>query len=159
SSFGTSTSRAGDLKVPPELISSDQSIAQATIQYPKLPPNFNPLSASAADLASNGLPPKPDPHRAPDAFRHSKQLALLPRKTKGKVTQTKIYHSPPKLASQHATVLNDTTTPTISATATNWSGYAILPAPGTFTVNGSAVFSEWVVPIAQQAPFVCDPID
>src|SRR5689334_20700245 len=110
-SLGTSTAWAGDLKLAPELISNDQSTAQATIQYPAVPPNFNPPSASATDLAANGFPPKPDPQRAPEAFRHWKQLVLLPRKTSVKVIQTKIHHSPLKLVSQR-TVLNDTSTTT-----------------------------------------------
>ena len=157
-SFGASTGQAGDLKVAPEMMSTDQGIAQATIQYPKPPPNFNPLSASSAELATNGLPPKPDPQRAPEAFRHWKKLVSVPRVTNGKALQTKMYHSLLKQASEgtlgEETVLNDSTTVTIASP--NWSGYAINAASGTFTPNGSVVGSQWVVPIAQQAGGVCD---
>jgi Peptidase A4 family len=159
-SFGTPTGQAGGLKLPPEMISTDQSIAHATIQYPKPPSNFDPLSASAADLATNGLPPRPDPQRAPEAFRHWKKLVSVPRVTNGKAVQTNVYHGLLRQASKGTVlsediVLNETTT-TVSIASPNWSGYAINAAPGTFTFNGSVVASEWVVPIAQQAFGACD---
>ena len=143
---------AGGLPLLPEQVDSDQSVAHQTVQYPPLPAGFNPLTASDADLAAQGLPPRPDPQRAPEAYRHWQKVVTLPRVTGGNVIQTKHYHGLFRQAPKAAT-LQGATGPLPSI---NWSGYAVNVPPGTFTTNGSEVSADWVVPIAQQAPGVCD---
>ena len=44
----------------------------------------------------------------------------------------------------------------VSTTSSNWSGYAVTGANGTFGKNNKFHFSEWVVPVAQQAVGVCN---
>ena len=137
---------------PPKSVAHDQSIARAVIQYPKPPRDFAPISASEADLANYGVPPRPDPRKAPTAFHHWKKLVSVPRVSNGSVGQTKIYNSP----IQQPTIVGTLKNGSVSLMSENWSGYAVAVAPSTFTFNNSFVFSEWVVPVAQQAFGVCD---
>lgn len=137
---------------PPKSVARDQRIARAVVQYPKPPRDSDPLSASEAELANYGVPPRPDVQKAPMAFHYWKKLVSVPRVTNGSVGQTKIYNGPIQQPSVVGTLKNGS----VSLTSANWSGYAVDAASGTFTFNNSAVFSEWVVPVAQQPFGVCD---
>ncbi len=137
---------------PPEGVAPDQSIAQTVIQYPQLPPHFEPLGASDAELANYGIPPRPDPRKAPAAFRHWKKLVAVPRPANGTLRPTKMYHGPIRQAARVGILKNGT----VALTSLNWSGYAVGAAAGTFTYDNSFVSSEWVVPVAQQPFGVCD---
>jgi hypothetical protein len=139
--------------VPPAAsIATDQAIAQAVIAYPAPPADFHPLSASDAELADYGFPPRPDARTAPTAYAHWTKLVSVPRVANPQLQQTKIYNGPIRHLLTGQSLRNQT----VGATATNWSGYAVLVPSGTFTINNSLVISEWVVPRAQQAFGVCN---
>lgn len=148
---GNSLVTAGEIP-PPESVAPDQSIAQSVIQYPPLPPNFDPLSASGTELAKYGVPPRPDVRKAPTAFRRWKKLLTVPRVTNSKLRQTRMYNGAIQQSSKVGTLKNGG----VSLSSLNWSGYAVGTAAGTFTFNDSFVFSERVVPVAQQPFGVCD---
>ncbi len=140
------------INAPPSSVAPDQSIAQAVVQYPPPPRGFEPLSASEAELANYGIPPRPDPRSAPVAFRHWKKMVRVPRSTNANLQETRIYNEPIRQATRAGRLRNGS----VSLTSLNWSGYAVAAASGTFTLNNSFVISEWVAPVAQQALGVCD---
>jgi hypothetical protein len=136
---------------PPGTISADQSVAQAVVVSPPPPANFNPLSASVAELEAKGYPPRPDPIKAPSDYARWQRLVSVPRIANPKVQQTKIYNGPAQILSSR-TLRNGT----VAGQFANWSGYAVTVPTDTFTANNSFVVGEWVVPTAQQALGVCN---
>jgi Peptidase A4 family len=137
---------------PAGSVAADQSIAQAIMGYPTVPPNFNPLSASDTELQTYGFPPRPDAVRTPNTYARWKRLISVPRVGNPKLQQTTIYNS----AIQNLLSSQMLRNGAVAATSINWSGYADVAPSGTFTVNNSFVAAEWVVPRAQQAFGVCN---
>jgi Peptidase A4 family len=137
---------------PAESLATDQAVAQAVVKYPQPPANFHPLSASDAELERHGFPPRPDAIRARTPYEHWKKLVSVPRVANPILQQTTIYNGPVQHLLTGQTLRNGI----VSTTSTNWSGYAVIGASGTFTSNNSFVFAEWVVPRAQQGFGVCD---
>jgi hypothetical protein len=136
---------------PAESLATDQSVAEAVVNYPLPPVNFHPLSASDAELEGHGFPPRPDV-RAPTAYEHWKRLVSVPRVANPVLQQTRIYNGRAQRLLTGQTLSNGA----VAATSLNWSGYVVTAASGTFTSNGSYVYAEWVVPRAQQAFGVCN---
>src|SRR5689334_20702920 len=118
---------------PPGSVASDRSITQTVIQYPQPPRSFDPLSATDTELANYGIPPRPDPKKAPTVFRHWKKIVAVPRVTNGQLQPTQVYNGPIRQASRTGILKNGT----VSITSLNWSGYAVAAPSGTFTPNGS----------------------
>jgi hypothetical protein len=141
---------------PAESLSTDQTIAQAVVKYSPPPANFNPLSASDADLESYGFPPRPNARHNPEASAHWKRAVSIPRVANPVLRQTRIYNGPAQQLLLNTKIHNGTATNQTQMTSINWSGYAITTPMSTFTNNGSWVLQEWVVPIAQQAFGVCN---
>jgi hypothetical protein len=137
---------------PPESVATDQTSAQEVVTYPQPPAGFNPLSASDAEFEQYGFPPRPDAQSAPDQYAHWKKLVSVPRVANPTLQQTTIYNGPAQGVLAGDSLHNGA----VSTTSTNWSGYAVTGKNGTFTKNGSAIYAEWVVPIAQQAFGVCN---
>jgi hypothetical protein len=137
---------------PPESVATDQTNVQGVVAYPEPPAGFNPLSASDAEIEQYGFPPRPDAQSEPDQYRHWQKLVSVPRVANPKLQQTTIHNGPAQAVSAGATLKNKT----VSATSTNWSGYAVTGKNGTFKSNNSAIYAEWVVPIAQQPFGVCN---
>jgi len=137
---------------PAGSIATDQTLAQGVVAYPPPPANFNPLSASDAELEGYGFPPRPDTVRAPMAYAHWKKLVSVPRAASPNLQQTMLYNGPAQRLLNGKTLRNGS----VAATSINWSGYAVIGGSGTFTNNNSFVFAEWVVPRAQQGFGVCD---
>ena len=137
---------------PAESVASDQTNVQGVVLYPQPPPDLDPLSASDAELAQYGFPPRPDAQSVPEAYAHWLKLVSVPRVANPKLSQTTIYNGPARHVSIGETLDNGI----VSTTSNNWSGYAVTGANGTFRKNNNFIFFEWVVPIAQQAFGVCN---
>jgi len=147
---GTSLLIAGG-PPPAESVATDQTIAQAVVTHAHPPQDFHPLSASGAELERYGFPPRPDAVRARTPYAHWKKIVSVPRVANPTLQQTTIYNGPIRNMSIVRALKNGI----VSATSQNWSGYAITGAIGTFVENNAYVFSQWVVPRAQQAFGVC----
>jgi hypothetical protein len=76
----------------------------------------------------------------------------VPRVANPTLQQTTIYNGPVRNMSIVRTLKNSI----VSVASQSWSGYAITGAVGTFAQNDANVFSQWVVPRAQQAFGVCN---
>ena len=136
---------------PPESVAADQTNAQEIVISPPPPADFNPLSASDAELDQYGYPPHPDAQSAPDEYAQWKKLVSVPRISNPKLQQTTIYNGP--VQGVFGEALHNGAA---SVKSTNWSGYAVTAKNGTFTKNKSYIFFDWVVPFAQQAFGVCN---
>jgi len=69
------------------------------VGYPELPSGFDPRTASDEELRRYGLPPRPDPHKAPEAYSRWQALVSVPRKANPKLQPTTIYNGPAQSAS------------------------------------------------------------
>ncbi len=109
--------------------------------------NFDPASASDADIAANGLPPRPDKQVSPGAFAAweravtSKAVRVLPV-----LRRTNIRHG-----LNRGRGVTDST-----ALSDNWSGYVLLNSVTSYSKSSFDVaMGNWVVPKAQQAIGMC----
>jgi hypothetical protein len=66
--------------------------------YPQPPPGFDPLSASGAELAKYGFPPRPDPRRAPALYERWRRMVSMPRPANPTLRSTNIYNGPARQA-------------------------------------------------------------
>ncbi len=138
---------------PAESVATEQTNVAGTIAYPQPPAGFDPLAASDADLAQYGFPPRPDEWDAPDAYAHWQKMVSTPQKRLKHplLQQTTIHNRAATTLSESETVDNGS----LAVTSSNWSGYADVGAAGTFKLNNAAIYSEYIVPIAQQPFGVC----
>lgn len=149
------TSLAGTAQTPKPLQPNERPTNLAGVTTIDAPPEgFDPVSASDAELAYHGFPPRPDQYDNPKAYE-SWARAMKASKTRLAPTleQTNIFHGPAKLnqkVSEPGTLSN-------GLSSNSWSGYL---ASGGTTYGSSAafyyVYSEFVVPYAQQAFGVCN---
>ncbi|MFZ0888076.1 MAG: G1 family glutamic endopeptidase [Candidatus Binataceae bacterium] len=139
---------------PPQgSVAPDQTNVPGVVIYPAPPAGFDALTASDADLAQYGFPPRPDAQSAPEAYAHWQKMVASPQKRiTPKLQQTTIYNGPAQDVSVGETLDNGA----VASTSTNWSGYVVTGPKGMLKVNNSYVYAEWVVPIAQQAYKVCN---
>ena len=151
---GASSLALASATPPPESVAIDQTNVQGMVSPPPPPANFNPLLASDAEIEQYGFPPRPDAQSEPDQYRHWQRLVSVPRVANPKLQQTTIYNGPAQALSAGATLHNGA----VSKTSTNWSGYAVSGKNGTFAKNNSAIYAEWIVPIAQQPFGICSGI-
>jgi len=126
------------------------------------PANFDPLTASDAQLAQFGFPPRPDAATAPDRYAVWKKLVTAPQhRLQPALEHTTIHNGRARLVSSRGGapglarntrvgVANDAA----SVTTMNWSGYAVVDGQNPFQ-SGTTVYGEWVVPVAQQAAGAC----
>jgi Peptidase A4 family len=136
---------------PAGSVASDQSVVQGIITYPQPQAGLDRLSASDVELEQNGYPPRPDIVSAPKAYAHWKKLVSVPRSGNPILQATTVYAGP----AQHAAAGRTGSGGIVSATTSNWSGYAVTAPSGTFAQNNSFIFAEWVVPVAQQTFGAC----
>jgi hypothetical protein len=136
------------------IVSTDQSVAQSTVITPAPPEGFAPLTASDGDLEYYGFPPRPDERNTPEAYANWKKMVSVPRGANPQATQTTIWAGPAKDMLIGPTLKSGN----VSATTSNWSGYAITSAAGKWTHNDNYVFQEFFVPVAQPAFGVCNNV-
>jgi len=139
---------------PPDSVATNQTNLPGVFAYTQPPSGLDPLTASDTALAQYGFPPRPDPQSAPEAYALWQKLVSTPqtRITNPNLQPTKTYHRPAQDLSPEGEIAANGAA---SYTSSNWSGYAISAANGTFNVNNAAVYAEYVVPTAQQAFGVC----
>jgi hypothetical protein len=67
-------------------------MVQGMTTYPQPPADFDPVTASDSELKRYGFPPRPDAHKAPEAYRHWRALVSVPRGANPTFQQTNIYN-------------------------------------------------------------------
>lgn len=149
---GLSTLAVANGTPPAGSVASDQTNVQGVVSYPQPPADLDPLSASDAELAQYGYPPRPDNKSTPEVYSHWQKLVSVPRVANPTLSQTTIYNGPARHVLTGKTLDNGI----VSTSSSNWSGYAVTGTSGTFAQNESLIFAEWVVPVAQQAVGVCN---
>jgi hypothetical protein len=95
---GLSSLAMGQETRVPESATTNQTTVQGVVTYPQPPAGFDPLTASDKELKRYGFPPRPDAHKAPEAYRHWRALVSVPRGANPTLQQTNIYNGP----AQHA---------------------------------------------------------
>ena len=127
------------------------------------PANFDPLSASDAELAQFGYPPRPDAQTAPDRYALWKKLVTAPQhRLEPALEHTTIHNGRAHLVSPRGggapalarNARSGIANGAANVTTMNWSGYAVVDAQNPFQ-SGTTVYGEWVVPVAQQQAGTC----
>ncbi len=117
--------------------------------YTAVPAGLDPVRADAGSLAQYGFPPRPDARLAPGAFESWRQAVQDMRRITPALQPVAIHHGPMRAAGQ-------TTANGVAATSSNWSGFvAPVPAYSWGTQSATAIFGDWVVPVAQPAFNAC----
>jgi hypothetical protein len=124
--------------------------------------DFDPLTASDADLAYNGFPPRPNQTTEPKAYATwAKAMKASKTRIIPTLEQTNVFHGPAKLAKNaNPTAVESTAASSEKESNTsysyNWSGYADFSGASSY---GSSSFyfivNDFVVPVAQQAFGAC----
>jgi hypothetical protein len=117
-------------------------LAESQVFYRAPLTGFNPVTASDAELAAYGIPPRPDQSQ-PALYAHWVKLVTAPqtRLTNPSVQTTDIINGVARGRQDRGMIAN-----AVSTTTDNWSGYAISTAGGTFKKNNSSIFSEYTMP-------------
>jgi hypothetical protein len=134
------------------IVSFDQSVAHAAVIPPRPPAGFNAETARDDEIAQYGLPPRPA--IGSPQYEDWRKLVSITR-IDPVLQQTIVTHGPALNLSAGPSALTNGLT-LAAASSTNWSGYAVSAAAGTFNVNNNLIHARWVVPIAQQAFGSCD---
>jgi hypothetical protein len=123
--------------------------------YSQPNPDFDPTSASDAELAAAGFPPRPDSIEAPQAFSHWYRIVSghHARIDTPNLLMTDVQHGPVANASTVAGASSKAAS--ASATSTNWSGYVVQAPKGSFSSTSSYTSTEFVVPAVRQAFGAC----
>ncbi len=116
------------------------------------PEGFNPIEASAADLAKYGFPPRPDQSLAPKQFASwSKAMAASQTRVFASLEKTDLVHGPKRAAVPAKNVQAEGVENT--SYSSNWSGQVMLS--GATSYNSTSTFYEvladYVVPTAEIA--------
>jgi hypothetical protein len=119
---------------------SESGIAGVAV-FGRPPPDFNPLTASNAQLDEYGFPPRPDRNLGPEAQKRWEQRVMSQTRIVPELAQTNVFHGPVKGIKPVKTGGG-----TIDATSANWSGYAITDPTNPFVKPGSQVEAQYVVP-------------
>jgi hypothetical protein len=107
-----------------------------------LPPqNFNPLTASDADLDQFGYPPRPSAEEGAEMMAHRERRAKTQMRIVPQFVQTGKFHRPVRAIKQIRTASG-----VIEANNENWSGYTIADPGNPFVKPGSRVEARYVVP-------------
>jgi hypothetical protein len=148
-----STAGAGGI-APKESIALEQTNIPNVSAYAEPAAGFDVINASDDALALYGFPPRPDQRAAPEAYKHWQHMVSAPQKriSHPSLQMTTLENRPMMSGGQSEAAPREPVKNTVSTTSGNWSGYAITGATGTFRNNNTWIFSEFVVPIAQQ-PF------
>jgi hypothetical protein len=87
---------------PETAVPIDSSITRtgttSVFAYPQPPRGFRPLSASDAELAKYGFPPRPDPQKTPALYEQWRRMVSVPRAGRPIMRSTKIYNGTPQLS-------------------------------------------------------------
>jgi hypothetical protein len=109
--------------------------------FDRPPANFNPLTASPAELDQYGFPPRPSRALGPEALARWEQHLMSQTRIVPQLEQTNTFHAPVRTIKP-----GKTTGGTIDGTSENWSGYVIVDATKPFVKPGAQVDAQFVVP-------------
>jgi hypothetical protein len=137
-------------KAPPHTV---QTNIPGVFAYTQPPAAFNVRTASAAELAAWGYPPRPDASKDSAEYGHWLEVVnpAAKRVIPDLVRHEGVYHRP--VANLSVNVPGSRTNAPITASSENWSGLALLPASGGQPI--SSVSGRWTVPTVKQAPGTC----
>ena len=105
------------------------------------PSNFNPLTASDAELDQIGFPPRPTPELGTDMMGQWERRAKSQTRIAPQLVQTEKFHAPVRAIKQIKTASG-----AIEANNENWSGYTITDPSNPFAKPGFRIESRFVVP-------------
>lgn len=71
-----------------------QTNSEKVFTYSLPPSGFDPLTASDAELAKYGFPPRPDPQTAPALYEQWRTMVSAPRTPNPSIKSTNIYNGP-----------------------------------------------------------------
>lgn len=133
---------------PPDTIC--KNCAQPYAESPHAPPaNFNPVTASDAQLDFYGYPPRPDPQVSPGAYAIWMNVVSIPAtRIVPKLRATSVSNGPAQIISRGTPASSDTDT---GVTSKNWSSYTIEDLKNKFLTPKSYIYGSLIVPTAQQA--------
>jgi len=134
--------------VPPAEQTCKHCLSPLVTQAPVPPKGFNPVTASDAQLAQYGFPPRPDPLSAPGSYSVWHEAVTVPRRIITGFQQTNMYAGPANILSEGPKVPGSTAT---GASSSNWSGYAVYSTNNPFKVVDTTVYGVFEVPFPQQA--------
>lgn len=116
------------------------------------PADFDPLKATAEQLASYGLPPRPNANTAPKVYAEWVRAVTSPAKAiVPQLEETSIYHGPAQLVGAQGSESESSNS--VAAKSNNWSGYAIVSSSNPFKLE--AIQANFITPVAQQAFGTC----
>ncbi len=119
---------------------SESGIAGVSV-FGRPPPDFNPLTASDAQLDEYGFPPRPNRDLGPEARARWEQRVMSQTRIVPELAQTNVFYGLVKGIKP-----GKTTPGRIEATSSNWSGYAITDPTNPFAKPGAQVEAQFVVP-------------
>ena len=116
-----------------------------TSAYIGVPDLLDAASADDTHLAAYGIPPRPDPIRAPEAYLSWTQAVIGVQRLAPSLQAVALYHGPIRRAANGP-----------NATSTNWSGYVVASQAFNFGAQSlTGVHGVWTVPVAQPAYGAC----
>jgi hypothetical protein len=78
--------------------STTRTETTSVFAYPQPPHGFRALSASDAELAKYGFPPRPDPQKTPALYEQWRRMVSVPRAGRPIMRSTKIYNGTAQLS-------------------------------------------------------------
>lgn len=150
-SAGSSANVQENIIYSPPAESVCHDCARPYAKIPLTPPaNFNPLTASDAQIAVYGFPPRPNAKTSPGLYTDWARLVsahatrIIPQ-----LQATRVINGPIKNRSkvQSAGVKNGV----LGATSNNWSGYSIIDNTDPFAAVNTKIIATFIVPRGQLA--------
>ncbi len=140
----------GNSKAPAHTV---QTNMPGVFAYTQPPADFNARTASAAELAAWGYPPRPDASKDSAAYAHWLEVVnpAMKRVIPDLIAHEGFYHRPAADLKVHSTT-SGTNAP-IAASSGNWSGLALIPNSGSQPYQ--LVTGRWIIPTVKQAPGTC----
>ena len=109
--------------------------------FPVPPANFNPMSATEAELEQYGFPPRPNRLLGPDALARWQRRVRDQTRIVPELVQTGTFHGPARTIKQTRTKPS-----VIEGTSENWSGVVIVDKGNPFGNPTMQVEARFVVP-------------
>jgi hypothetical protein len=109
--------------------------------FARPPANFDPHTATDAELDDYGFPPRPSAEEGADMMAHWERRAKTQTRIVPQLVQTGKFHGPVRTIKQIGTASG-----AIEANNENWSGYTIIDRGNPFAKPRSRVEARYVVP-------------
>jgi hypothetical protein len=131
---------------------SDSACPNCAVPYAQIalapPANFDPVTASDAQLDAYGFPPRPDAAKAPGAYALWQNVVTRPvTRIVPQLQATKAVNGPVKDMSAGQAAANGI----VGSTSGNWSGYVVSDKSNPFKADKTYIFATITVPVAREA--------